>query len=374
MATYLVYPTASIGSTPNETLMKESVEDLITNLFPLHLDLHNEFGSMGMSNVEHNYPMDTHGLITRTAAQFATANPPTAFQQPEGSTATSGTAGYPVKLKGIAEIHQRSFAVSGTDRAVSHYGINDRYTYEALKVLQTVSNDFEFSFWWSPGSVVGGFDADSTGTTLAVRQTQGLCHWIAMSGLQRTKIGTTSITDGNGNVITGSYSTWAQDANGVNLDRAMFENAMFQWKQLGGQPMGCTVYASSPVRSLFTTFALTAGGPINERQVAADAKKITDVIDIYETQHGMHYLKGSFYLDIAGQTQSIAQSAGSTTVAWNETLLAIQPRYYKIGVLRPTTTVPIAKTGDFDQGMVVGEKALLCTHPQGGVGIFNCVS
>lgn len=384
---YSVWPTASVGSAANEALVKESVGDLISNLFPLETPLQSILGKMPMNNVETYQPIDTFStsLINRVSSVFGSsgATSLTTSAQTEGSSPTDYTAQYPGKLKSVAEIQLKSFTVSGTDRAMSMYGIADRYAYEALKVTQALANMYEHSFWWSPGTATAGADLDSGGGTYYARQTQGLVHWICKSGLQRSKIGLgqASFTDGHGNefgtnspALNTGASSWAYDAAGLALDKSMFkEQLMAQWYGINGRQGGAVGFAGGRIKNMFSEFALTANGAINERTLDAASKLIVDTVDYYETDYGVVSLNLCRYLNISGQSVSISQSTGSVTVPYDEVLLFIHPRYFKIGVVRPIHLESLAKTGDFERGQVVGEMGLVCTNPQAGAAIVSCV-
>ena len=385
---YTTWATGSVGTAAQESLIKESVGDLISNLFPLDTPLQQILEKIPMSNIQIEMPIDTFNttLINRVSSVFGSsgATASTTSAQTEGATYTDYTAGYPARLKSVAEIQGKSFSVSDTDRAMSMYGMADRFAYEALKATEAVVNMHEHSFWWSPGTATAGADLDSAGgTTYYARQTQGLVHWIFKSGLQRSKIGLgiASFPDGHGNefgtnntTLNTGASTWAYDAGGVTLDQAMFKDQiMGQWYSLTGRQAGAVGFCGAKVKNLFSQFALTVNGSINERELDAAAKRIVDTVDYYETDFGVVSLNLCRYLNLAGQSVSIAQSTGSVTVPYDETLVFIQPKYFNIGVVRPVYMSPLGKTGDLEKGLVRGEMALVCRNPQGGVGATNLV-
>lgn len=379
MADSFLYDTTA--GTLNQVNLAESVEDVVTNLFPLETPLQTQLGSKGVRSVYHRYPIDTFTNITRTNALFAAGTVATNHQKPEGHTPTTGAPTQAGQLAGVVEIHVEAFGVTGTMRAVSLHGFGDMFVEEAAKYSKKVANDEEMSFTWSPGSGPGGNDLESGGGTTMTRQTQGLAHWIGKTGLQRTKIGTgTGITDGNGNVFhpstigtihTNNYS-YCLDANGANLDRDMFFQTMLAWRNIGGEPDRCFGILSSNIKQLFVTFALLPQGAINERKVDADIKTIYDTIDVYVTDMGTHYLSKSRYLDIAGQSVTMTQSAGSTIVAYDECAFFIMPKFYKIGSLRGQSFEMLAHTGDHHRGQILSERGLFCQNTLAGCGIVNC--
>jgi hypothetical protein len=396
MGQYTIYDVTAGSAGLQESLVKESVGDLIVNLFPLDTPLQQILEKVPMNNVFTEQPIDTFGssYIPRagsftlstlfdnsgTSADFASI-----LARPEGWTYTQTTAQYPARLKSVAEIQGLQFAVTDSDRAMSQYGMADRFAYEALKTTESVVNNFEMSFWWSKGTPPAGTDLNSTGGTTQqrVRMTQGLVNWIGKSGLQRSKIGLgqATFTDGHSNefgtnsaALNTGASAWAYDAAGLSLDQAMFKDQLMgQWYSITGRQAGAVGFCGARVKNLFSQFALTANGAINERTLDAAAKRVVDTVDYYETDFGVVSVNLCRYLNLPSQSISIAQSTGSVTVPGDEVLLFIQPRYFQIGVVRPITLSPLGKTGDFEQGLVRGEMALICRNPQAGSMIVNCL-
>jgi len=384
MAVHQLYTTASspVPGTINETVLAEDVSSTISNLFPLEFPLHEWMSTRRAGSVFTEHPVKTFNDIARTAAMFG-ANPYAGFLRTEASTATSTAANYAAKLKSTLQISNELVEVSGTMRAVDLHGFNDRYVDAVEDKIKTVASNHELSYWYGPGSVAGGIDVDTGGGAVYLaRATQGLFHWIAKSGLQRTKINaTTGITDGNGNVFGSasgnvplSLMTYCQDLNGVDMDRGHFFDLMSNWKLLGGQPDGCLIWASPRVKRLFGNFANTAIGPVNERKVAAADKVVYDTVSAYETDFGMHLLNMSYYLQIPGQSSTIEHSTGSTVCAWDEILLATMPRYYHIDTLRGLTVRPFTDAVDAYRATISAETGLACRNTLAGVGLVNAVS
>jgi hypothetical protein len=384
MSDFLLADNTAVGTAINEATLKEQVQDLLINLFPLDTPLQQVCERMNMNSTFMYQPIDTYNDITRVSSLFdASANFVTTNAKPEGFTYVSGTPQYPAKLKSVAEIQGRAFGVSGTDRAVAMWGITDRYVLEALKKTQAVVNGFEMSFHWSPGSSEFGVDLNTGGGLQSARQTQGLVFWIAKSGLQRSKLGlgVATANDGHGNnfgtgggALNAGASSWMYDAAGLPLDQAMFkDNLMAQWYNITGRQANKIGLCGAKIKNLFSQFALTANGAINERTLSAASKEVIDTVDYYTTDFGRVGLNLDRYLNISGQSVSIAQTTGSTTVPYDEVLIFMDPAYFKIGVLRPVTLESIGKTRDAEDGQVTGEQAFVCLNPQGGAGIVNCL-
>lgn len=399
MAEYVLYPNLAVSPQTglNEVLLKEDVQDLLSNLFPLDLQLHAWCDRIDMSQVLKESPIDTYGqgnAITRDATGYTGS----AGLREEGIVPVDGAPQYPWKLRAVAELHAESFGVSGTDRASEQYGITDRYTLEALKFTRKVANDFEQNFWWGQGTAANGTVTDAgTGAAGASpivgtnwkRATQGVVPWITRTGLSRTIGGVAqNVYNAHGEqlcassaptqLVGGRFMSYAYNAGNINLDRGMFANNLMQpWWDLGGETEGCVIFCSPKVKALFSTFALQANGAINERKIDAAERLVIDTVDAYETDFGIHYINKSRYLNIAS-TVSLKYCTASTqttlTTAMDEVLVALMPSYWKIGVYRPVGFTPLAKTGDLDRGMITGELAMACMNLTGGAAVVNCVA
>lgn len=388
MADYTVWNAGTVTTLPNEALLKEQVQDLLINLFPLDTPLQQILGRVQMQSVYEQQPIDTFptAMINRVSSVFSTGGSSFAdiHAKPEGHTYVTGTPQFPAKLKSVAEIQGIQFGVSGTARAVSMYGITDRFALEALKATQAVVNNFEHSFHWSPGTAESGATLITGSPAVDVaRQTQGLVHWILKSGLQRSKLGlgVASAPDLSGNefgtnspALNTGASTWAFDAAGLGLDQAMFkDNLMSKWWDITGRQAGATGFTGSRLKGLFSQFALSVSGPINERKIDAASKRVVDAVDFYETDHGVIGMNLDRYLSIPSQSVTITQTTGSTVVPYDEVMLLIDPKYFKIGVLRPISFHSIGKNRDADEGLVLGEQGFICLNPQAGVGLVNAI-
>lgn len=389
MADYVLWNQTDVTTAANEALLKENVQDLLINLFPLdtplwrllgHIPMQSVFIANGVDTFSTSYINRAASVFDRTGGSFAGLS-----AKPEAFTYTSTTPQYAQRLKSVAEIQGKQFGVSRTDRAVSMWGITDRYTLEALKATQSVMNNFEYSFWWSPGTAETGAQLHTGGGTDIARQTQGLCNFLMRSGLQRSKQGGTiteaTHLDGNGNnygttnpTLNTGAATWVYDANGLPFDQAMFkDNMMAKWYELTGIQSGAMGFMGMRMKNLFSQFALTANGSVNERTLAAEQRSVVDTIDYYTTDAGTVGVNLSRYLNLTQAHVIDLTTIADVTVAADETALFIKPEYFKIGILSPISLSSLGKTRDAEDGLVVGECALVCLNPQAGVGIVNAL-
>lgn len=397
--TYTLYNTGASTAAAQAVLLKENVADIISNLFPLDYPLIQtlEQVSLGGSPWK-ELPVDSFSTITRTASAVAmatTTGRTDTTVRIEGATPTALTDEYAHKIRCVSEIHSHKFSASGTAQAAALYGINDPLAYNAFKATETVMSDFELRFWHARGTTPsGGYIEDfaagtATGNGIGnvtgppaefPRQTQGLVNWIVRSGLERTVSGTGStFYNAHGEVLKNSsvdFRSYAYDLNGQNLTRDHLRaRLMSPWWQIGGRPNGCLIFCGSKVKQLFTDFANSVNGPVNQRNVPASEKAIYDTVDVYVTDFGTHYVNLCRYLDLSQNSVYNTTSAGSDiTSAWDELLVAIMPDYWKIGTYRGVGMAPLAKTADADEAMIVGEMGLMCRNPIAGAALLNAVA
>lgn len=397
MADYLLYPTSGTGTTPNEVLLKENVENEIINLFPDELTLQLFLPNKPTMQTWGEQPVDTISNVTRTGAVLAAssvaAGPPInsisgvdVVVQPENSSPNYVTPAYPHKLRFVTEIHQDAFGVSGTSIAASNYGFANRQDYEALKVAKKQMLDFELRCWFAPGSNPSGQEVNPSDgavtawTTSNRRQTQGLFHWICNGGLERGAGLTADKWNYHGEVLKSTshdYRTWAYNANGLPLTADMWTNKLLTpWSQIAkGVTQNTIAFMSNKARMLFRTFALPAAGAINTRTIAAGDRRIVDAVDIYETDAGKVAIKGSYYLNIASQSSVTDMTSGSDiTSAWDEMVLVINTEGFCIRTYRPQQAYMLGRTKDGEEMMYVMEKGLQCRSPFYGAAIVNCVA
>lgn len=394
--TYSLYNTGASTAAAQAVLLKENVADLISNLFPLDYPLTQTLEQVPLGGSPwKELPVDTFGQITRTAASVAmsttTARTDTAVKI-EGATPSSLTDEYGHKIRCVSEIHSLKFSATGTAQAAALYGIRDPLAYNAFKATETLMSDFEMRFWHARGTTPsGGYIEDfaagtATGNGIGnsgsefPRQTQGLVNWIVRSGLERTVSGTGStFYNAHGEVLKNStvdFRAYAYDLNGQNLTRDHLRaRLMSPWWAIGGRPDGCLIFCGTKVKQLFTDFANSVNGPINQRNIPASDKAIYDTVDVYVTDVGTHYVNLCRYLDLAQNSVYNTTSAGSDiTAAWDEMLIAIMPDYWKIGTYRGVGMTPLAKTNDSDEAMIVGEMGLMCRNPLAGAALINAVA
>lgn len=375
-------------TTDKELLIREDLSQFISNLYPAEVPLQATLGKYPMQQKFTEYGVDSFN-ITRTIATIATN------VKAEGATFTTTDGIDPSRLKAQAQINWKAVSVSATDRASTIAGMTDPFEYRLYKTMVEVANDQEMALLWGTANYFGNAAATA-------RQTEGLVHWIAMTGLARTlgvnPASTNYINSLDGatgtqtnNAISGAYWSNFYNAAGVNMDLSILTD-----KILGGgvdngfQVDGSVAMCGRKVKALAANFALTVNGPTNTRWIAAGENAFSENIQWIETaSFGTLGLVYNRYFDLANQAMTLNNTttngtapSGGTIVSGtftssfpcNETLVCIMPQYWKIGTLRGLGWAPLPRTVDGDQGAVVGELGLICLNPLAGVGGTNLLA
>jgi len=341
-----------------ETLIREQLEDWVSIMDPTDAPLHSVLTPHPVRTRVVEYGVDTFG-VNYTAA-------PSSEAKSEGAQASDAAEIYPSRLRSVMQINWESATVSGTDRASLHAGIDEPYEYRAYKTLTRVVQQAEKAMLFG----VGTLPNPASGNT---RETQGLLHWCAASGLQRFAAdfaSQTSITDATGNVISKDFYSTFFNAQGTNLDRSILTHSILGTAVGNGFIAdGAVGMASYKIKGLFTEMGLTANGPINERKIDAQDRMFIDVVDAYQTVAGTVYINWNRWFDRAASTTvnptvtGGSGGAGSTSVPWNESLIFMMPKYVRRGVWRGAYMRPLAADGDRDQFMVITEGGLIVLNP-----------
>lgn len=390
MGDYLLYPNdpaSTAAAVLNEKLVKENVEDSLINKFPDDMPLQLMLGSEATPQFWGEQPVDTLGGVSRLASSMAlTSSSSELAVKQEFSAASFVDTQYARKIRFVTEIHQDSFAVSGTSRAADTYGFADRFRLEAEKVAKKQLLDLELRMWHASGTspqgtVISAAGVESLiGATYAARQTQGILPWICRGGLERGAGLTANVYNSHGELLrdgaTNDYRTWAHNANGLALDATMWNQKLISpWSQIAkGVTTDNVAFMGYKTKLLFRTFAHVSAGSLNTRTISADAKRIVDGIDYYDTDGGTTKVMYSYYLNIPSRTTTFTMTTGSVAAIWDESVVVINPQYYKIMRYRPQSMEMLGKTHDGDKAMWTMEAGLKCSHPFAGAAIVNCVA
>ena len=216
----------------------------------------------------------------------------------EGADSSMTAVGQPTTRSNTTQIIGESFQVSATSDAVKTHGRAKETAYNLAKVLKQVKLDVE-------KSMVGVSQAAVVGTASAARKMASIDQQISTT------------------VDSGSNSTDAlTEAKLLELGQTCYTN--------GSDP---SVLMIKPADStIIAGFASSS----NRQRDLADNKTLVKAIDVLVTSFGTYR--------VVLNRECLATNA-----------YLIDPSMFKQAVLRPFTRTLLAKTGDSDKHMVVGE-------------------
>lgn len=217
------------------------------------------------------------------------------------------------------QIFRKDWGVSGTQEAVSHYGMGSPYRYYLRRTLKEVANNIETSLLNGVGS-------------------------LGASGTARTVKGAAVTNSASGGVL--NVTVFYTPAQSSTFTETRF-NTLMQWGWSYGAEID-EVY-SGP----FTKRESIIRWTTNTRNVAADTLALYGNVDYYDTPFG----KVRWY---------ISRDIGDTAVSnQGNTVLCVQGDLFRFAVLREEN-IPLMRQGDQLRGTVIVEGTLECANPYGG--------
>ena len=236
--------------------------------------------------------------------------------QLEGFTASAGTAIPTTMITGNTQILQKTFQVSATADAVKAYGRAKETAYQLSKALKEIKKDVEFAF-------VGSSNAGNAGNATTAREMDSADQLI-----------------GAGNTTAGGTAA---------LTEAMITTTGQNVYNNGGDP---SVLMVKPADSLIIAgFTGSAG---RTREFNDGNKTLTNVVNLYVSPFGE-------YKVVLNRHQMTDHA------------FLIDPSMWRTASLRPFARTLLAKTGDSDTHMVVGELGLMHKNPLGS-GQINALT
>lgn len=269
---------------------REDLIDLITNISPTKTPVLSMTGSTRATAVLHEW-------LTDSLAS------PTANAQIEGNDATATAVTAPSRLNNYCQIVDKKYTISETQEAVEKAGRSSEAGYQMQKAMKELATDIEYAF------VIN--TAAASGASGTARQLKGLAGW----------------------VTTNQSTATANRASTSALLDALLQNV---WAA-GGDP---DVILTGGAQKI--AFNNTTNFPGMTKNVTADAKKIVNSIDVYESPFGVMKLVLSHVMNSGLANQIFALEMAKFRKAW----------------LRPIKKKDLAPTGDASKYLIVAEVTL----------------
>jgi hypothetical protein len=223
----------------------------------------------------------------------------------EGASFSYGTLTAPARITNVAQIFEKTYNVSSTERWVRGAGVNDQFSYQEMKAVKTLSTDVEHA-------LLRGSRA--TGNASTARRLAGMLNFV-----------TTNAT---------------AVASGTTLSESFFNGMLENCWTSGGDP-DC-VYTGARLKRVISTY--TAGVTKN---IQASQNKVINSVETYESDFGLVKLK------LSRDMPTTANSNAGVLVCTTDT------NYVAIGEpIRILSREEVAQTLHGTNGVMRGELTL----------------
>ena len=233
------------------------------------------------------------------------------------------------------QISNKTIQISGTSQAVVAAGGTNKMGYQLLKKSKELKRDME--------GILTANAARAAGSSSTARVSAGLPSWLATNTVFQTG-GTPSganpsPTDGTSTRTDNSVLAAITEANLKSVLQLIYTNS-------GESPEYGLV--SPKNKQNISAFA----GP-GTRFIKVEDKVLRTAVDVYESDFGEVKIIPDIFL------------------ARSKDTFFVNPNYVRVAYLRPFQTIPLAKTGDSDQKMLLVEYTLELGNEKAHGGIFD---
>jgi len=284
---------------------REDLSDTIYNISPIEVPFQSMIGKTKASSTLHEWQTD--------ALAAAAAN-----AQLQGDDTTFGAVTPTVRLNNRTQILRKEVIIAGTQESVNKAGRKSEMVYQLQKKSKEWKRDLEF--------VLCSNQAPVTGNSTTAPQMRPLCGWYATNDSR----GATG--------ADGTTSAAATDGTQRTFTETILQDVMQNCWAAGGNP---TVALMGPKQKRVAS-AFTGGATKFDK---TDDKTLFAVVDVYVSDFGqLKFIPSRFV-------------RGASTAADRE-VHVLDTDYWALTTLRPVQTVDLAKTGDAEKAMIIGEVTL----------------
>lgn len=324
--TQLTYDVGSGGG------IREDLEDVIYDLFPADTYLYSNLDSVTATNTFHEWLTDSLAA--------AAAN-----RQVEGDDASYATLGAASRLGNYTQISRKTFLISGSLEAVKKAGRKSEIARIGMKKMREFKRDVEYALVGNQASSAGG---NASGTA---RSSGGMESWIATTdnggnGVRATTSASASTAGFSAGVVTAPTDG---TTTGALTQAKLVEGIGLAWAQ-GGDVQ--TLLMDKTQKANFDTFA---GVAALQNQVNNQPATVINVVELFKSDYGTH--------------KAIIHRYMRANV-----VLGIDPEYWKVAWLqdRRPQMQTLAKTGDGEKRMIIGEFCLVAANPKSSMKAVAC--
>lgn len=282
------------------------------------------------------YSMAPKGKAKTTNPEWEidTLRAPAANAQLEGDEFSFTAVPTPTRVGGRTQIFREGFIVSSTQEAEDNAGKIEKLKHNMLKAGIQIRKDIELAIVTNNASVAG-----------ATREIGGLPSWYETNTSRGTSGADGGFSSGN--------TTAATNGTQRAFTKALMDTNFQEVYNAGGDNKYLVV--SPYVKTVFTTFMSDSNVAQFRYAASGGDNSIVATADVYE---------GDF-----GKTTVIPNRVMATSAAVARNAHNVDPDLLMWKWLRKMKRVPnLAKTGDAEKGMIVGE-GTLCIKNEAGMGV-----
>lgn len=299
----------------------EDVEDAISNISPTDTPFYTMAKKKKATNTFHQWQTDS---LTAAGTN----------RQIEGDDATYTTATPTTMLGNYTQIVRKTVIVSRTADTVKKYGRAKELARLVTKYGKEWKRDVEYAMVRNQASSAGG--------SATARSNAGLESTIAGNRVLPTTSGTGTTPGYSGGVWSAPTDGTATGAGSTLTEGYVQTGIQAAWED-GGDPsiLMCGMYQKRAVAAF--SGANKYAGFYNPKQGVAQGAVIGGV-DVYVSDVGEHKIVLNRYMRTS-------------------TLFGIDPEYVSVATLDGVTLQDLAKTGDAEKKMLIGELCLVVDNP-----------
>lgn len=308
--------TTSVFSVGTAGGLREDLEDKIWDLFADDTWALSTLDKVQATGVYHEWLKDS----------LAAASSNTAL---EGNDQTYVTVTNPSRVGNYCQITSKNFIVSGTLEAVSKAGRAREAARQAMKKMRELKNDWEYDIVRNHGSMAGD--------TGSARSSAGMESWIATNAFAAVTPTTAMTNPGFLNGIVAAPTDATQGALSEGAFKGLFSRA---WAQGGDARI---VLANTSTKAVIDGFTGIVTRNIDMTRSNPQQAAIIGAANVYVSSYGIHTVV--LHRHVRGQV-----------------IMALDPDYWAIAMLRQPFMEELAKTGDARKYFMAAEWTLVCRN------------
>lgn len=308
--------------------ISESFEDVIFDISPTDTPLLSMCRRLKAVQTYHQWQTDALASASSNRAL-------------EGDDPTFASTSPTTVLGNHCQISRKIGVISGTYDAVRKYGRKSEHAYQLMKAGKELKRDMEFSIVRNQESTTGAGAATA-------RSTGGIEAMIASTDNSGNGVRATGSSAGSTAAFASNKWTQPTDGTATAFIKADLDTALgLAWAD-GGDPS--VIMLSAANKAALNAFTSVATRFVDVMK--AEQASIVSGASLYVSDFGVHKVVLNRYMR-------------------SQVALCIDPEHVAVAFLRPIQKVDIAKTGDAEKFMVLGEFAFMSTNPNAHAKVFN---